>query len=149
MAAAAPFILAAGAISSAIGSVQQGDAQADSEEFNANVATQNAALSRAQAAEDERRTRVTGRKVLGAEGAAIGASGIQREGGSAMDVLQESASNAELDALTVKNAGEVKARSYEAQAANDMKRAGAARTGGYFGAAASILGGAGKMAGLK
>ena len=92
------------------------DAQAQASAYNAALAQQNAALTYQQAAEAERRYRVQARKDLGEIRARYGASGVTLDG-SAMDVLMESARNAELNALTIRHEGDVKALAFTNEAA--------------------------------
>ena len=64
--------------------------------------------------EEERRFRIEGQQAVGASRANIGASGITLEG-SSQDVLESSAANIELDALTIRHNGFMKARNLEYQ----------------------------------
>jgi hypothetical protein len=136
--------VAAGAGMQAVGAIYEANAKAGAAEYSAKVNEQNATYAMQQGAEDERRARIMGRKVLGGMRAGFGASGITLEG-SATDALEESASNAELDALTVRHGAELKAYGYQNEARLDRYRAKTARTGGYFGAASSIISAGGKI----
>jgi len=80
-------------------------------ELRANQATENARLTREKTVELERRLRINNVKDLGSIRAAAGASGVR--GGSAFDILAESAANAELNALTLRHAGELTAIGFE------------------------------------
>lgn len=102
----------------AIGAINEGKSAKIAGDYNARVAEQNAVYSRQQAVEEERRSRVVSRKFLGDMRASYGASGITLEG-SALDVLGESAANAELDALTIRSGGEAKYASYQNEAGNE------------------------------
>lgn len=121
-------------------------AQANAYKFNADVARQNAAIVEGQTkaevekADRERRMRL-GRNIAAAGGSG---SGI----GGAMDLLQSSAAQEELNLLTIKSEGLLKQRSYLNNAALDtasagntlnqiplVKKAGAAKS------AAGIIGG--------
>lgn len=138
---AAPFLAAGAAGVSAIGSIHQGQSQAAAARFNAQVSEQNAQIVRQQAAEEESRARREGRRLLGRQRAAIGASGIQVEG-SPLDVLADTAAELELDALTVRHRGLLEALGLTQQASLDRARARSARTAGFIGAGASLLSGA-------
>lgn len=138
--------MAAGAALSAVGSIRGGNAVANAAEYNAQNAEANAQESRQQASEEERRVRVQARKQIGAARANYGASGVTTEG-SALDVLEESAANAELDALTVRHQGEMKARNFEQYANMERFKGREAKVAGYLGAAGSAAQGAGKFAG--
>ena len=129
----------------AVGAIHQAQAEASAANYNSAVANQNAEQAIAQAAEEERRTRVIARKQIGAARAAYGASGVSLEG-SPLDVLGEMAATAEMDALTVRHAGRVRAAGYMNEARLDKFRAKTARTGAYFGASGALLGGGAKAA---
>jgi hypothetical protein len=139
MAAAAAGMAAVGGIVNAAGNLRAGESAAQANEYNAEIAGQNAILARQQAKEEERRARIQGRKQLGAARAAIGASGVTAEG-SPLDVLEESARNAELDALTIRHAGEVKAVGFENQKNIYLYQAKESRAAGRISAAGSLLG---------
>lgn len=127
----------AGGIIQAYGMNREGEAQARASEFNAQVAEQNAEQAILQAAQEERRIRVLGKKEIGAMQAAYGASGI--EGGSSLDVLAESIANLELDAMNIKYAGQTKAVNFRNEARYERYRGKEARTGAQLGAAATLL----------
>ncbi len=135
----------AGTALSAVGSLRAGQAQASASEYNAKNAEESAAQTRAQATEEARRVRLQSRKQIGQARANYGASGITTEG-SALDVLEESAATAELDAQTIKQGGETKARSFEQFAALERYKGKNAQIAGYLGAASSATSAAGKMA---
>lgn len=129
-----------GGVMQAVGAVNEGEAAAQAAEYNASQARQNAALSLQQSAEEERRLRVMGQKDIGAARAAYGASGVSADSGSVMDVIGESAANAERDALTARQGGQQKASMFM-QESDFYKRGGAnARSNSYLKAAGSLLG---------
>jgi len=140
-------ITVASTAASAIGSAQEGEAKARASEYNQSIQNRQATAAIASAGETERRVRVGGKKALGGIRAAVSASGINMEG-SAMDVLEESATNVEMDALTAKHEGAMKAWSYREGAALSGMEASNARTAGGFNAASSVLGGASKLYGI-
>lgn len=84
------------------------------------------------ARENARRQSIEARKRIGLMRANYGASGVAIEG-SALDVLEESAANAELDRLTILQGGSIQAGRYRA-AGN------AAFATGISGAASDLLG---------
>lgn len=134
-------MMIAGTAISAIGAIRAGQAQAAAANYNAQVAERNAFISRDQAAADEQRQRIQARRKLGAMRAAYGASGISLEG-SPLDVLEDSAAEAELDALTIRYKGEIGAMGYEAEAGAQRARAQNAKTESYYNAGAALLTGA-------
>jgi hypothetical protein len=145
--AAAPIILAAaGSGMQAAGAIQEGNAQYAASQYNIEVNNQNAQEARQQAAEEERRARVMSRKQIGQSRASIGASGIQLEG-SPLDVLEESAATAELDALTIRHSGEVKALGFDRDSKLEAFKGKQARQAGYMKAASALISGGTKTAG--
>lgn len=128
----------AGDILGAAGSQVEGRAQEAAANYNASIKRQQADSVLQQTAEDERRFRIGTRKQIGENITAVGASGVTMEG-SALEVLQESASNAELDALTVRHKGQLQAWQLRAGAAADVMEGQLAKIRGDFGTAAGLL----------
>ena len=126
---------------SAAGAIAQGNAARSAASFNAAVARQDEAIARAIAAADAARQRSQANRLAGRQRAAIGASGITPEG-SPLDVMADSALEAELDALTTRYRGELQARGYGSEAMLQKMRGNAARQAGYIGAGAALLSGA-------
>ncbi|RME94050.1 MAG: hypothetical protein D6773_19970 [Alphaproteobacteria bacterium] len=105
----------AGLALSAIGTVQsfaaarsQAKAQRQAAEFNAAVARRNAEVARSAARQDAAAQRRETIRRLGSIRASAAASGLGREG-SVIDILEESAANAELDHQTILHKGELRA----------------------------------------
>lgn len=100
----------------AFGQKQQSKANAQAAQYNAAINMQNAELARQQGlAEAENQAR-DAKRTVGSMVASYGASGVQTDVGSPLDVLADSARMAMLDNLTIKYNAEMKARSYEQQA---------------------------------
>lgn len=137
----APVLAIAGTLFQVVGAIQQGQAMSTYAKYNAALADQEAQRARDEAAYQERRTREAGRKTLSALGAGYANAGVSMEG-SALDVLGESAENAELDALMVRYAGSAAEARARAQAAQDRMAAQIYKQQGYQKAASSLLGGA-------
>ena len=137
---AAPIVAGVGGLVSAFGSNQAGQAAQDEANFNASIKKQQARITLDQAAEDERRLRVQAGKVIGGIKTSIGASGVKNEG-SALDVLQESMANAELDALTTRHQGQLKAWALQVGAQGDEMAGRNARTASAFNTAGALLSG--------
>lgn len=134
---AAAAMVGGGAVS-AYGQLYQGEASAAAAEFNAQIAEQNAIDSIARAKEEERRHRVMARKQIGDMRASFGASGVAMEG-SPLEVMQESAANAELDALSIRHEGEARATAFRNEARLARFGGQTARTAGQIGAVSSLL----------
>lgn len=101
-----------------LGSMYQGHLNSSVDDYNANVATQNAQIVENQGAEEAQESLVNSRKITGAASAAYGASGVAA-GGSAAWVLRASAQQGELSALTLKNNADIKSVAYQNEAALD------------------------------
>lgn len=139
--AALPALLTTGTAVSAVGGIQQAQAAKGAAGYNAALLEQNAVAERQQAAAREEAKRRETSMILGKQAAAFAQSGGGL-GGSAADVMRQSSINAELDALTLRYEGDLRARGMEANAAQERYAGGSAATAGYLGAAGSILSGA-------
>jgi hypothetical protein len=153
---AIPILQGVGAVVSAIGAISQGNSQAASQQAAANAASYNATVDRQNAvqaqqiaAANEDAQRRKNAAMLGQTRGALIQAGIGTDG-SAADVLAQNSANAELDALNIRYEGAMNARAYNNSAMlNDARaqiardNADAAQTGGYLGAGASLLKGAG------
>lgn len=126
----------------ALGALSSGGSQANSLDAQSQVAQQNASLAIASGEANARRQQMLGNQKIGSEKAGYGASGIDSTQGSALDVIQSSAMNSELDRLNILHGSQVQAINYENQSKIDSTQASGARTASYLGAAASLAGGA-------
>lgn len=142
------YVAMAGIASSAMGNLQAGDAAKQAGDYNAGVLTQNAGIERQQADAREEAKRREAAMVLGSQRAAFGQSGGGM-GGSAADVSEQSAINAELDALTIRYEGDLRARGMEAQAANERWAGGNAQRASRSQALGSILSGVASYSSAK
>lgn len=146
MAAAVPFLPLISAGVTAVGALMSASAASNAAKYNAAVAERNAKIARQQAAAEEERSRLDAMRKLGSIRAGYGASGVAMEG-TPLKVLEDSAMEAELDALTIRYNGELKAMGFESDAALERKRASSAMTTGIFKAGSALLTGAGKTYG--
>lgn len=152
MGAAALPLMVGGNIASAFGQYQQGKEEAANLKTQAKIAARNASLLRGQAslarqhagAEEEAQRREA-KRVLGTQRAAVGQSGIGF-GGTAGMLLEDSAVQAELDALNIRYGGELQASDLLEQAGmSDVesrilkKNAKSAKRAGLMNAATSLL----------
>lgn len=115
----APVLMFGGMALSALGGIQQAQTAKAAGRYNQQIAERNAAIARDQTAAEITRQQRAARRARGAARAAYGASGVTIEG-SPLDVLEDSATEAELDTLTLKYRGELRAQGYEQ--AGDMAR---------------------------
>lgn len=141
MAAALPFLQIAGAVISAIGALQQGQAAKAASDYNAQIAQQNAQIARQNAADQARQVDRENYLRLGAIKAAAGASGGDTGQGSVLDVLADTAAQGELEKQQTLYRGELAARGYANTATLDTFSGETARTGSYFKAGSELLGG--------
>lgn len=142
----APVLSIVGLGMQALGQQQAGEAAQDAGNYNAQIAEQNATLTRDRTATEERRYRAGTRRQMGSIQSAYAASGVTMEG-SAMDVVLDSALTAERDALAIRHSGEIEAAQFESEAELQRLYGAQAAAGGRMGAAATLLGGAGRLAG--
>lgn len=145
---ASTAVSAVGAIQQGAAAAAQGKAQQQAQQYNAVVKEQNARLARQQAGAREEQQRRGARQVLGQQRAALAQAGIG-SGGSALDIEEQSAERAELDALTIAYGGELQAKGLLASAQQDLymgevaaARGQNAQSASYISAGASILSGA-------
>jgi DNA primase len=169
---AVPFLVGATLVSTALniaGSERQSRAQAaanraqaqatianiQAANFNADLLEQNAVIAAEQGRVAQEAQQRQASRQIGSMIAAYGASGVQVDTGSPLDVLADSARMAELDRLTIGYNTELEVRNYQTQAqlqrmtaqqgvlaaATYNSAARAASTSGYINAGAAALSG--------
>ncbi len=138
------------AVMTAVGTAEAGKAQSNQakhnaqiNEYNAKVSENNAVAARQTAAENKRRFDKQTAHRMGKMRATGGAN-------LSLDLLEASAMEEELEALSILHAGEMQAQGFEQQALISRQTAGlrraqgsAALSAGFTGAAGSLLKGAG------
>ncbi len=139
-----------GAISDANSKSQAYESQAEWNQYNAAIQRQNAGAALQQSASEQARQNRQARRVMGEQRAAAAQSGTGF-GGSNADLLDQSATLAELDMLNIAYEGQMRARGYEIQAQGEdysrkvnRRNAGNAKTAGIFSAGRSLLTGVGR-----
>jgi len=142
VAPALPYIMAAGTALSAFSAIQQGNAMASAERYNASIEEQNAANARAVAATQESDIKYKAGLQLGAEKAIAAASGADPNEGSPLQLMTDTAQQTTLDALRAKYQGDVGATNFLNQAQLDRYNAAQDQRSGLLKAGASILNGA-------
>lgn len=152
IAIASAVIGAASAASTAEANASNARAQAQAAQTNATIAQNNAHNSLLVADANEEAQRRKSAYELGQQRASLLSAGIGAEG-SPLDVYAQSVGNAELDGLNIRYQGQVQANNYLNQAGMDRAQAAAslvsadnAETAGDYAVAASLIGGAGKVA---
>lgn len=138
-------LIAASAVLSGVGAAASGMQAAAAADYNAQVAERDAQMATQAAAFEEDLHRERLRKTLSAQRVATGASGGAMEG-SPLIVMQQTAEDAEIDALAIRYGGSVEAARAQSRAAASRMEARAARTGAVIGAGASLLSGGAKIA---
>lgn len=137
----------------AYGQYQQGQAQKESEKFNAQVSRNNAIIAernakaakeRGDAEADAKRRQIA--SVKGQQRAAFAASGVAIDEGTPLDILADTAELGELDVLNIKNNAEREAYNYRVQAGDFTAQAGLhdasarnASTAGLINAGTTVL----------
>lgn len=148
----------AGTATSVAASVQQANAaeaeaeyQAKVQRENAKIAEENAAVQRQQGIEEERMQRLKTARNVASQKTAMAANGIDVTTGTALDVIEDTATIGELDALQTRYNYERQALAYEAKADNfqnqanlDVLKGKNAQTAGYLNAGATGLAGINK-----
>lgn len=159
MAMAIPIAMAAMAAMSALSAAsaqrKQQESAADIATYNANLGRQRADIINTQTNQREEQQRRQSRMQLGQLSAQLGETGLDMAGGSGLDVFQQSATNAEMDALTIRYEGQLGAKGALDQAAGDDFQAKVAKMNaqtatrqGYLNAASSALSAFGKGYGM-
>jgi hypothetical protein len=138
-------IVAGGAaLISAAGAMAQAKQQSDMAKYNARVAEAQGVALKQQAAFEEDKQRAATSRLLSAQQAATGKSGVTFEG-SPLLAAATSAANAELDALAIRYSGSIGELRARSQAAQYRAQGKAAMTAGYFKSASSLLSAAGSF----
>ena len=122
--------------------------QAQVAKENAKIAEQNAATERQQGIEEARLQRMKTIQAVGSQKTAMAANGVDITQGTALDVIEDTATMGELDALQTRYNYERKALSYEATANNFTNQANLdiiagqnARTAGVYNSLSTGLAG--------
>lgn len=133
----AGYFEAASAVVGAGAAVASGDAQRKAMHTNADVLKQKADMASQQAATNEDAQRRRGALAIGREtSSAAEGSGL---GGTNADVIGQSATDAEVDALNIRYGGQVSNLSDTDQANFDDLSASSANSAGYLNAGAAAL----------
>jgi hypothetical protein len=128
-----------GSVVSGVGTFMAGQAQANINEFNANVADDNAkrAIERAQIEQQDQDLQT--RALVGEQLAQQSASGVDVGVGSTKYSRMAARELGRRDALNIRQAGELESADYKNQATSSRMQASATRTGAAFGLLGSFL----------
>lgn len=124
----------------AYSAISSASAQSDAADFNSKVAANNAQQAKQEADAEAARVRDKNRRILASQKAAYAASGVQISG-TVTDVLLDSATQGELDAMSVEYAGKVRQNALISQSELLKKESSNASKAGIFGAAGYGLSG--------
>ena len=130
----AAIVAAVGVVSS----LSQAQQQKSAAKYNEKLAENQAVGARQEAAAAANRQQRQSAKTIGTMQASYAASGVSTEG-SPLEVLEESARNAELDRLTILWNGESRAQGYQNTAELERSRGKNAMASGYLSAAGSAM----------
>ena len=130
----------ASAASSAYGSIKQGNESKKLADYNAGIADAQATDALARGREDEDRFRTDARRIKGTQRAAIAASGVEVDSGSARDIQADAASLGELDALTIRHNAEREAWGFGVDAENSRRQGRNAQSAGRNQAIGTTIG---------
>ncbi len=147
--AAIPYIVmgftALGTVTSAMGQIQQGKAQQEAYDTNAEIARQNAINVEKSATYEESIQREKADALKSRQRALYAKAGVDITSGSPLLVMAEDMERAEADAQAIRYAGNVKKTSYLNQANMNEFYGEQAYSAGKTGAFSTILGGIGSM----
>jgi len=141
MPAAVVYVIAAAAVVSAAGAIYSGEQSRKASSQNADIQEQAAANAEAKAKYDEDRHRQSVEKLLSAQRALYGKSGLDMSG-SPLLVMEDTAAQGELDALAIRYGGDVSAAQSRSAANLSRMQASSYQTSSYFQAGSSLLTGA-------
>lgn len=118
----------------ALGALFQGQVESQALDYNADIARQNAVIAQQQGAAASAALVRSQERKIGSMIASYGASGVQTDAGSPMDVLAESVRMATLDKATLAYNYNLRAIGYQNQAALDEYQKKIAKTSAYLNA---------------
>ena len=135
-----------GAGVSALGSMNQANYLAQVANNNAQIQRHNAELATQAGGEEARQIALRGAAMVGAERAAAGASGIDPNSGSTLDVQSAQSMQTSLDEVTTRSNAALKAYGYNVAATSDVAQGQLDQMAGQNQAISSIMGGASQFA---
>ncbi len=141
MAAALPVIMVVGTVISAIGAIQQGNAQKTAADYNATINQQNVTIASEQAQQQAKQQDIVNRQRLGTLIATQGANGGELSG-SVLDVIGMTAAQSELQKQQALYEGQVNARGYANTATGQKYIGDQEKRAGYMSAAGKLAVGA-------
>lgn len=131
----------AGAATSAVGAISQGDRTKQMEGYNAKVAENNAGASAMQSKLNAQQIAIQTNRQVGMQRAAMSASGFDANTGTFSDVTTDTKQRGELSRLSTIYSGRLQSNTQSSQANLDIFAGQNAQSAGEIGAGSSILGG--------
>lgn len=138
-------LIAAGTALNTIGSIQQGQAQSDMYSFQADMANKQGELAELQARQQAAEVTKQEIAVKSKQRAQAAAMGVDLSSGSFMDILNETATQAQKERENVLRAGALNRASYLADASGYSMASSSSKIGGWLNAGSSFLTGSGTI----
>ena len=129
----------------AFSSIQQGQAAKSQANYQATVARQQADRAQQQAAIDAEDYTRKQSAAMATRRAALGASGVEAGSGSPLLVSEDFAGEAELQALRIRNGGDVAATRFQQEANLQQMKGRSAATKGFLEAGSDLLRGGSQL----
>lgn len=136
---AAVVVTVVAAAASAAAAMQQADAAAKAANFNETISVNNAIGAAQQGAAEADRANLQHRRMLATARASAGASGVDPDSGSPLEVVADLAGQSKLDEELARWQAKQRTQGFAQQATMDRFTGQQARTAGYYGAASSVL----------
>lgn len=130
----------------AVGTIISGQAARQAGEYNAELSDFNAVQAENDGKLELMQQQREGLKVIGQARAHYGASGVDSTQGSALDVLQQSATQSAIDSLNIQKKTSARAYGYRKTADLQRYEGEQAETASYFSAAGQLLASGASMA---
>lgn len=136
----------AGTAASAVSSIQQGKFQKGVAKYNAQVARNTATQTRNQGVEAEVAKRQQTKQLISQQRAALGASGVELDSGSALQLQEDAERIGEVDALRIRSNFSRRADSIDQSAVLESRQGDFAQRAGFNRAASTAITGASSFA---
>lgn len=139
----------AGVAFSAVSQYYQGKWAKQIAEYNAKVLNMQAGYALEKGYDMQTRQRLQTGRMIGAQRASYAGQNVVLDDGTALEAGKQASFWGEVDALTVRNNAALEAWGYKQSALNSQLQGQAAYAQGVSNAMGTILGGAGKFAGMR
>lgn len=133
----------AGTVVSAASAIAQGNAQNAMAKYNAKLAERDAEARRRQASMDEELSRSRSSAIMSRQRAVMAAAGVDTSSGTPLAIAEQSAEDAEMDALAIRYGGAIGAQRFQEEANLSRMQGRSAKQAGMFRAGSTLLTGFG------